>query len=50
MTNKKNIKSFIDALGDFNPVDELINMYYSTKDKKLKVLIATELLNYLRFK
>ena len=44
--NKKTL-NFIDELGNFKPVKELLNLYAKTKDENLKFLILKETLKYI---
>ena len=44
--NKKTLH-FIDELGNFKPVQELLNLYAITKDENLKFLIIKEILKYV---
>lgn len=39
-------KTFEELLGDFNPVEELVKLYYQTDDKRIKLDICTELMKY----
>ena len=46
-TPNKRTLSFIDDLGNFKPVQELLKVFSSTKDNELKFLILKEILKYV---
>lgn len=39
-------KTFEEMLGDFNPIEELINLFNQTDDERIKADICIELMKY----
>lgn len=44
--NKKTLE-FIEALGDFDPVSKMVELFYSTKKEDIKFCILKEMLKYI---
>lgn len=44
--NKKTLE-FVEALGDFNPVSEMIKLFHFSEKEDIKVIILKEMLKYI---